>query len=279
MPVKITSDNCCDLPKELLQHYNVEIIPLQVRFGDKEYAHGELTNAQFYQMMQSSTILPSTSQPSVGDFQNLFKDQLRDNEEIISIHLSSGISGTVQAAQMGAELVDKSRIHVFDSKKASIGEGLLVLEAARMAEKGLPASDILPRLQEMQDNMQCIFLVGNLEALIKGGRISRTKAAIAGLLDIKPILRFDEEGHIVPYDKVRGHKAAMNKLIEIISQQGKDINQQTVGVCHSACPDIAEYLSQNIKTRLGVKEVIIGEVGPVIGSHVGHGTFSVFFEK
>lgn len=279
MPVKIVSDNCCDLNDGLLKQYDISIIPLQIRFGDREYSYGELSNAQFYQMMRSSDTLPSTSQPSAGDFQSLFQELLRDDLEIISIHLSSGISGTVQAGQMGAELVDKNRIHVFDSRKASVGEGLLVLEAARMAQKGHTVEEILARLKVMQERMQCIFLVGNLEALIKGGRISRAKAAIAGMLDIRPILRFDEEGKIVPYEKVRGHKGSMNRLLDIMAQQGRDISQQTVGVCHSDCPDVAEYLQQKIIDKLGVKEVIVGEVGTVIGSHVGPGTFSVFFEK
>ena len=279
MGIKIISDNCCDLPDELLKQYGIELAHLTVSFGNRVYQPGEINNKEFYNLMNTSQILPHTSQPSVEEITRVYTQALADGSEVIAIHMSSGLSGTYQGGLLAQKNLNNPRLHVFDSLKASVGMGLLVIAAARLAEQGTDVKTILQRLAEMQTRMQCIFIVGNLECLIKGGRISRTKGLIADVLDIKPVLHMDEEGLIKPYDKARGLKGAQHKLIKIMEKNGTDLANQTVGISHSAVPDIANYLSNTIKDKFGVKEVIIGEIGPVIGSHVGEGTFSVFFEK
>jgi len=279
MGVRIATDNCCDLPDELLEQYQIAVGHLRVRFGEKEYEPGQLTNTQFYQLMSHSSALPTTSQPSVEDLVEVYSQLLADGDEAIAIHLSSGISGTIQGAQVAATLVDNPRLHIVDSLKASVGEGLLVLEAARMAADGKSAEDILKRLREMQERLQCIFLVGNLDALIKGGRISKARAMIAGALDIKPVLYFNELGQIMPLEKVRGNRKGLKRIVDIMGEMSSTLADQVVGVCHSADPDTAEYLKAEIIKHYHPREVVIGEIGPVIGSHVGAGTFSVFFEK
>lgn len=279
MGVKIVSDNCCDMPAELLEQYGVCLAHLTVSFGDRVYQPGEISNAEFYQKMKSSLILPCTSQPSLENINQVYTEALADGSEVIAIHMSSGLSGTYQGGILVQNTLENPRLHVFDSRRASSGMGLLVIEAARMAERGASVETICQRLVEMRKRMQSIFVVGNLECLIKGGRISRAKGRVAEILDIKPVLHIDDEGYIMPYDKVRGLKGAQHKLIGIMEKNGTDLAKQTVGVCHSAVPDIADYMAQTIKDKFGVQEVIIGEIGPVIGSHVGAGTFSVFFEK
>lgn len=276
--IQIITDNCCDLPRDILESYNIAVVPLRVRFGDEEIPPDNFDNNAFYTRLKTSSQLPSTSQPMPGDFLERYRKSIEENQEIISIHLSSGISGTVQSANIAAEMLSNEHIHIIDSKKASVGEGLMVLEAARMAQSGEPAASILIRLHEMQNRMRCIFVVGNLDILIKGGRLSRAKGLLAGALDIKPVLHMDADGKIVPFSKARGHRGARNKLIELMETLGSDLSSQTVGICHSACPDDAKYLKSTIIEKFGVPEVIIGEIGPVIGSHVGAGTFSVFFE-
>jgi DegV family protein with EDD domain len=276
--IQIITDNCCDLPPELLKRYNITVVPLRVRFGDEEIPPENFDNATFYNRLKTSPQLPSTSQPMPGDFLVQYQKAIEQNQQIISIHLSSGISGTVQSANIAAKMLTGEPIHIIDSRKASVGQGLMVLEAARMAVSGEEVSTIIDRLNEMQNRLRCIFVVGNLDILIKGGRLSRAKGLLASALDIKPVLHMNIEGKIVPFSKARGHRGARNKLIEIMDTLGSDLNKQTVGICHSACPDDAEYLRSIIKERLRIPEVIIGEIGPVIGSHVGAGTFSVFFE-
>lgn len=278
LSIKIITDNCCDLPEEIINQYDIGVVPLRVRFGDEELPLSNFDNTAFYNRMKLSPVLPNTNQPLPGDFLAEYQQASAKQQEVISIHLSSGISGTVQAAHLAAQMLETQGVSVFDSLKASVGEGLLVLEAARMASAGADSKPVLERLEQMRCRMRCVFVVGNLDALIKGGRLTKTKALLANTLDIKPVLHMDEFGKIVPFSKARGHKGARKKLLEIMNSEAKDLSGQTVGICHSACLDDAEYLKQAIIQRFGVKEVIIGEIGPVIGSHVGAGTFSVFFE-
>lgn len=279
MGIKIVTDNCCDLPVEILERYKIRLVHLQVRFGDRGYLPEELNNEQFYKLMADSQILPSTSQPTVEETNQVYSEALADGSEVIAIHMSSGLSGTYQGGVLVKNTLDNPNLYVFDSLKASVGMGLMVVQAARMVEQGATVPEILQRLQEMQSTMQCVFLVGNLESLIKGGRVSKAKGKIAVVFDIKPVLHINEEGFIMPYDKVRGVKGAQHKLINIMEKNGSNLALQTVGVCHSAVPEIANALSETIKEKFAVKEVIIGDIGPVIGAHVGAGTFSVFFEK
>lgn len=279
MGVKIITDNCCDLPEDILDVYNISVVPLQVRFGDEELPRKGFSNQDFYERMRTSSNLPSTNQPSPGDFLLVYKEAREKELEVVSIHLSSGISGTVQSASLAAQMMKDKNVHVVDSLKASVGEGLMVLEAARMAQSGADVHSILKRLQEMQARLHCVFVVGNLDALLKGGRLTRTKAIIAGTLGIKPVLHINETGRIVPFDRARGHKGAQLKLMEIMDRLGADIAHQTVGICHSDCRGDALYLRESIQTRFAAPEIVIGEIGPVIGSHVGPGTFSVFFQS
>ncbi|MGE5416800.1 MAG: DegV family protein [Acidobacteriota bacterium] len=279
MPVKIIADNCCDLPDYILSDYNIKLVHALVRFGDHEYPPGKPTTSDFYEIMKSSSMMPTTSQPSPEEVKDVYSTALEDGSEVLAIHMSSGISGTYQGAVLAKELLDNPRLRLVDSKKASLGMGLMVLEAAKMAKCGENLASILARLTEMQTRLQCIFSVGNLEYLIKGGRISRAKGLVAGILDIKPVLRFDADGYIVAYEKVRGHRAALHRLVEITDKLGVNLAEQTLGVVHSACDDDAEYLRKVLEDKYSPREIIVSEIGPVVGSHVGPGSFSVFFES
>ncbi len=280
MGIKIVSDSCCDLPPEILKKYDIQLINLLVRFGDREFQPGEMSIDEFYAKMAKSPVLPQTSQPPVEEIMRVYGGLLEEEEnEVIGIHTSSGLSGTLQSVQMVRGMLEQPRLHVIDSCKASIGLGLMVLEAARLAEEGKDVGTILDRLQEMKSKVHCIFSVQNLEYLISGGRISKGKGLVAGVLDIKPILCINEGGFIVPYDKARGHRAALKKVLDIMEKLGVDLHAQTVGVCHSDVIKDAIYLKENMEQRFGVKEVIVGDIGPVIGSHVGPGTFGIFFES
>ncbi|MGE5544314.1 MAG: DegV family protein [Bacillota bacterium] len=280
MGIKIVSDNCCDLPPEILKKYDIKLIHMLVRFGENECKPGELSTDEFYNKMTRSSVLPQTSQPAVEEIMQVYGSLLEEEStEVIGIHMSSGLSGTVQSVQMVQEMFQQQRLHIIDSGKASMGLGLMVLEAARLAEKGEDVAFILNRLKEMKSKVQCIFSVQNLEYLISGGRISKGKGLVAGVLDIKPILCINNEGFIVPYDKARGHRAALKKVLDIMDKLGNNLSTQTVGISHAAAIEDAMYLKENMEERFGVKEVIIGDIGPVIGSHVGPGTFSIFFES
>ncbi len=279
MGIKIVSDNCCDLPPEILAQYDIKLINMLVRFGDREFQPGELSTEEFYKKMADSPVLPQTCQPTIEEIMQVYGSLLEDDNEVIGIHMSSGLSGTVQSVQMVGEMFQKPGLHIIDSGKASIGLGLMALEAARLAQKGAGVPVILDRIQEMRSKVQCVFSVQNLEYLISGGRISKGKGLVAGVLDIKPILWINDNGFIVPYDKARGNRSALRKVLNIMEKRGGDLSNQTVGISHAANPEDAEYLKNCMQERFGVKEIVIGEIGPVIGSHVGAGTYSIFFES
>ncbi len=279
MGIKIVSDNCCDLPPEILAQYDIKLINMLVRFGDREFQPGELSTEEFYKKMADSPVLPQTCQPTIEEIMQVYGSLLEDDNEVIGIHMSSGLSGTVQSVQMVGEMFQKPGLHIIDSGKASIGLGLMALEAARLAQKGAGVPVILDRIQEMRSKVQCVFSVQNLEYLISGGRITKGKGLVAGVLDIKPILWINDNGFIVPYDKARGNRSALRKVLNIMEKRGGDLSNQTVGISHAANPEDAEYLKNCMQERFGVKEIVIGEIGPVVGSHVGAGTYSIFFES
>ncbi|MGI6434990.1 MAG: DegV family protein [Syntrophomonadaceae bacterium] len=279
MSIRIVADSCCDLPPEIIKSNNIRIVNMEVRFGDRVYQSGEISNAEFYELMDSSPVLPSTTQPTLEELTRVYSEALSDGSQVLAIHFSSGISGTFQGGQLAQKMLGDKRLTVFDSQKASVGCGLMVLEAARMAQQGLDLQAILQRLEEMRDHLQCLFTVSKMEYLIRGGRISRSKGTLAHVLDIKPILYFDSDGYIMPLDKARGHKGAMRKLLAIMENQGQDLALQTVGLSHAASPEAADYLRDAIQTRFRPRELIIGEIGPVIGAHVGPGTCAIFFES
>ncbi len=279
MSIRIVADSCCDLPEDIIKRYNIGIVQLQVRFGEKVYLPGEISNSEFYRMMEESPVLPSTTLPTMEEMTRVYKEALSDGSQVLAIHFSSGISGTFQGGQVAQKMIDDPRLTVFDTRKASVGCGLMVLEAARLAEQGSDLQAIMERLEEMRERMQCIFTVGNIEYLIKGGRISRSKGTLANVLDIKPILHFDRDGYIMPLNKARGHKSAMRKILDIMESKGTNLSRQTVGLSHANSPEAAEFLQQSIQARFKPREIIVGEVGPVIGAHVGQGTYAVFFES
>ena len=279
MGVKIVADNCCDLPQDVIEKNNISLVQLLVRFGERVYQPGELSNYEFYQLMETSPVLPSTTQPTVDELIRVYSQALEDGSEVLALHFSSGISGTFQGAQMAWKMLDNPRLTVFDTRKASVGCGLLVLQAARLAQNGHDPESIMRRLEEMREKMQCIFMVGKMDYLIKGGRISRSKGTLANVLDIKPILHFDHDGYIMPLDKARGHKLALRKMLDIMENKGANLSRQTVGISHAGSPETAAYLSEAILTRFKPRELIIGEIGPIIGAHVGLGTSAIFFES
>ncbi|HHV75801.1 MAG TPA: DegV family protein [Syntrophothermus lipocalidus] len=278
MRVKIVTDNCCDLPAELIDRYGIKMVHMLVSFGDRTFQPGELSTNSFYEMMAASHVLPTTSQPTMEEMRSVYEECLADGSEVIAIHLSSGMTGTVQAAEMVRDtLPGRERLTVIDSLKASAGEGLLVLEAARMAESGRARNEIVDEILKLRAKLRCVFTINTLEYLVKGGRVSRAKGLVGSMLDIKPILWVNPQGYIEPIDKVRGRKSAIRRLVRMVEEMGRDLKGQTVGISHAMCPEDAARFSDVFVNEFKAGEVIMGEIGPVVGSHVGPGTLAIFF--
>ncbi|MGQ8874061.1 DegV family protein [Paenibacillus sp. TSA_86.1] len=277
--VAIVTDSTADIPEELIQKYGIHVVPLRLLFGEETYADGiELTPKQFYEKLSKSAVLPTTSQPSPTDFMNVYQTLLDEDSErpIVSIHLSSGMSGTYQSAMLGKSLLEREGdITVLDSKSASYGYGLMVVQAAELAEQGKSPAEIVAAVEAMQQSRKLFFLVDTLEYLQKGGRIGKASAILGTLLNIKPILSIDEEGVIYAVEKVRGHKKAMARIIELFQKDlaGKRVN---LAVGHTADPPSAVACAEQLRGHFTLNEVIYTNIGAVIGSHVGPGVIAIF---
>jgi DegV family protein with EDD domain len=198
---------------------------------------------------------------------------------VLALIFSSRLSGTYQSSVIAKEMLTGGRVETLDTKSASVGLGLTVLEAAKMAKDGADLDTVLAKARDMSARMEHIFVVDSLEMLKRGGRISAAQAIIGGMLNVKPVLQIDAEGQIVPLDKVRGWKKALAKLIQVMAERGKNLEQQTIGISHANNREMVEELSQLIKTEYNVKDIFVSEIGPVIGSHAGPGTVALFFQS
>lgn len=278
--MKIFTDSTADLPPALAEQLGITVIPMTTTFGQQVYRDGiDLTNREFYQKLSASDILPTTAQQTPAELLEHYEAGSADGSAIIAIHLSSGLSGTVQSALMARKLLPAGRdVTVIDSLGASMGQGLLAVKAARLASAGVDKNEIVRELENMKKRLHQVFTLDTLKYLQKGGRINRVQAVMGSLLDIKPILHINEEGKIDQLDKVRSRKAALRRLTSLIEENGRELERRTVGISHACCLDDAENLAAQIRNNFGVKDIIIGEVGAVIGTHVGEGCLALFFE-
>lgn len=276
--IRIVTDSTADIPLSVREELGIEMVPLKIHFGDETYLDAvTLQSEQFYEKLSSSAVLPTTSQPSPIEFLDTYKKVIEDPEaEVISIHLSSALSGTYQSAVLAKSMLeDQAKITIVDSKSASYGIGALVVAAARAAREGKNAEEILELIHSLRANFHIYFLVDTLEYLQKGGRIGKASALFGSLLNIKPILSIDEEGEVVAVDKVRGQKKAMARIVELLQKDfaGKAIHLQ---VAHSNALEAARGLRELLEQHFEVKSVEYITLGPVIGTHAGPGTVAAF---
>lgn len=278
--IRIYADNACDLDKELIDSLGVRLFYLTVTINDVIYHDRlDLSPGDFYKMIAKQGVMPTTSQVAVGEFQQEFRKVIDEtDDEIIYVAFSSGLSGTYQAACLARDEVDPKRITVIDTKSASVGYGLTVIKAAQAVAQGSNKEQIIAEIEDSINRMQHVFIVGNFDMLKRGGRVSSTTAALGNLLNIKLLLHF-EEGKIVPLEKVHGIKKAKRRLLEIMEERGRDLAEQTIGICYSVDLEGALELKEQISQRFGCGNFVVSEIGAVIGSHVGPGTYSVFFLK
>ena len=287
MDFEIVTDSCCNLLEDMIDDFGIHILPLTFMVdGEDEvyqsYLKGERTDLkQFYTMMREGKVF-KTSLPNLAESEALFRELLGSGRDVLYIAFSSGLSGTYQALSlMAAQLQEEfpeRKIHVVDSLAASGGQGLLVWYAVQHARAGESIDQVRDWLEERKLHLAHWFTVDDLMFLFRGGRVSKTAAWAGTLLNIKPVLHVDDEGHLIPMEKVRGRKKSLNALIDHMEKSAnKPISDQMVFITHGDCIEDAEYVAAKIKERFGVKEVVINYVDPVIGAHSGPGTMALFF--
>lgn len=280
----IVTDSTADVPKQIVEAYGIHVIPMAVRFGETSYQEGiDMTVAGFYERLEHTKELPTTSQTSPSQYMEVFREVLvrHPGSPIISIHLSSGMSGTFQSAMLGKEMLEEEvgeniEIHVVDSKCASYGFGLQVTAAGRMADEGAQVEEILAEVERLRQERHLYFIVDTLEYLQKGGRIGRATALLGTLLNIKPILSVGTDGVIYSVDKARGRKKAIARMMELFKKDFGDVTEIDVGIADSVNPEGAEEVLQALSEHFTLHDVVRTQIGAVIGTHVGAGTVAIF---
>lgn len=284
MNIKLMTDSASDLPEDLIEKYDIDVLPLYVLDGDKEYLDRiEISPEKVLEDMKTGTVY-KTAQVSLEAFLNKFREYLEKDQIIIYISFSSELSGTFSNAYIAKESLKteypNGDIVVIDSKAASGGLGFIVLEIAKMIEKGSTKDEVLERLEKLMESIEHIFTIDDIEYLYRGGRVSKAQNIIGGLLSIKPILWVDK-GRLEPLEKVRGKNKVLKSMLDIIERlKGEtDLKEQTIIITHGNDLEAANKLKEMMMERFGVEKFIINTIGSVIGAHAGPGTLAVFFLK
>ncbi|NHN28440.1 DegV family protein [Paenibacillus agricola] len=276
--VRIVTDSTSDIPMELQQELGIHMVPLKVHFGMDTYRDGiDISSGAFFDKLVASSILPTTSQPSPVEFLETYKRLAAESSgPIISIHLSSALSGTYQSAMLAKSMLEEQvDVVVVDSKLCSYGLGMIVVAAVEAARAGKSKEELVELIEKMRAGMRIYFLVNTLEYLQKGGRIGKAAALLGSLLNIKPILSMNAEGEVYSVNKVRGHKKALDKIVEMLNRDynGKPLH---IGIAHSNTEAGAQELHELINEHFTATTLQHTQIGPVVGTHTGPGTVAVF---
>lgn len=277
MKIHLVTDSATDLPMSYAKDNDIEIVPLRVQFGEEVFIDGvDINNDQFYKQMSSSNFLPKTSLPSPQDFLDVFK-KIGKEDSILCITISAATSGTYQSALVASSMVP-NKVEVIDSLHISMGTGLQVMRAKELIDKGLSLEEIKQNILDFRHSIHTFIAIDDLENVVKGGRISNWKGSIAKAMKIKPILNLASDGSIKVVDYCRGRKRQMNRFIEHIQLTGKDLSQSKFVILHAkASSEEIIYLEEKVRELFNPKEIMIGELGPTMGSHGGFGAIGIAF--
>lgn len=273
--IKLICDSLSDIPKELIEKYDIHVVPLTVIFDGKEYIDGiDLSKQEFYKMLRNSEDMPKTSQCTYIQFRDAFKRYLNKGNDILYIGGSSVASGTFQSAMMAKNDLD-GNIYMVDTQNLSIGSGCLLLSAAEMLERKADIKDILNHLENLKESVKVLFTVDTLEYLQKGGRISLAKATIGNMLNIKPVLSI-EEGLVKPINQVRGKKQVVSKILSLIKENfGEDLTKKRIilgfGDNNKEFNSFVEKLKEDFK----IDEIISVNISTCICAHSGPGIIGI----
>lgn len=284
---EIVTDSCCNLPEDIIDECGLHILPMTfMAEGEptvyQSYLKGERTDlSQFYRMMREGKVF-KTSLPNLGDTKALLCSLLDAGRDVLYLGFSSGLSGTYEAvnniiSEVRGDYPERTILAV-DTLAASGGQGLLVWHAAQRAQAGEGIKEVRDWVEANKLNLAHWFTVDDLMFLFRGGRVSRTSAWAGSLLNIKPVLHVDDEGHLIAMEKVRGRKKSLNALLDHMAASAREaIDTQMVFLFHGDCADEADYLARRLKDDFGVQRLVVNYIDPVIGAHSGPGTMALFF--
>lgn len=273
--VRVVTDSACDLPQELADELGIEIVPLAIRFGDTELIDREqLGTAEFWRRSDASPTLPETAAPSPGQFEAAYRKLAAQGADAVCVvSLSSELSATMQSAQLAANAVSGDiPVEVVDSRSATIGEGLIAIAAARAAREGLDLAAVVARARSAAARTHVWGALDTLENLRKGGRIGGAKAMLASVLSIKPIIEV-RDGRVEEGGKQRTRTKALAFLVDKVRDAGP---LESLAVMHADTADVGDLVARLQPFAPG--DIVVGDIGPVVGSHTGRGTIGVVFQ-
>ncbi|RAZ79034.1 DegV family protein [Planococcus halotolerans] len=273
--IHIVTDSTSDLRPEVLKEYGVHMVPLSIQIGDKTYLDRvDLEPESFLGLMEKSDELPKSSQPAPGVFKELYDELGKDGDQVLSIHMTGGMSGTVESARTAAELTDTD-VTVIDSRYISYALSFQVLEAAKMAKDGKSMEEIVAKVDDIRRKTKLFVVVDTLDNLVKGGRIGKGRAMVGSFLKIKPIASLDD-GEYTPVAKARSHKKVVDYLFEDFIERTKGKTVKGVGLVHAGGLAMAEPLREKI-IESGFKDIDFDFTTPVISTHTGIGAIGFMF--
>ena len=273
MAVKIVTDSTADLPQQVAQELDITVVPLNVHFGEETFLDGvDLDSDSFFQRLTTEPRLPTTSQPSVGAFLEVYRGLLDAGHEVVSIHISSKLSGTMNSALQAQEQLDAGpRLAVVDSMQAGLALGVVATAAAHAVQDGASHGDTVELAPRISERVRLFVLLETLEYLQKGGRIGKAQAFLGSLLHIRPILTV-REGEVHPLERVRARQRGLERLCQLAAECG---TLQQVAICHSTTPEEALALEERMQPLLAGGRIIQARFGPVLGTHVGPGAIAI----
>jgi DegV family protein with EDD domain len=279
MGLAVVTDSTAYLPAELVERHSLHVVPLYVVFGgDRTVPETDITDyPAFFDELRAAESLPTTSQPSVGDFVSAYEPLLANGDHVVSVHISGGLSGTTEAARQAAQTLERDgkggeRVRVIDSTSAAGGLGLLVLTAARAAERGADAGEVERLVSEARTELKMWFAVDTLEFLKRGGRIGAASAWIGSTLKVKPILTL--EGEMTPVERVRTSSRAFERMVDY-ARQRHESGADGWAVQHIDARGQADQLIDRCREVFGCPPALVGEIGPVLSAHTGPGLLGV----
>lgn len=274
--VRIVTDSSCDLPQEVADRHGISIVPLSIRFGDEEFTdREELSTDEFWAKCRATDLLPETAAPSPGRFEETFRALAAEGAtSIITINLSSGLSATIEAARNAQRAVAEDLdVRIIDSQTVSVGVGALAVLAAEAAEAGKSADEIEELVNDVAGRTRVHAALDTLENLKKGGRIGGAQSMLGSLLSIKPLIEV-RNGVVEPNGKQRTRSRALDHLVKLVTEEADNI--EWLAVLHAACDDV-DALVDRLKPLVD-GEILVGQIGPVVGAHAGIGTIGVTFQ-
>ena len=280
MSVKIIADSTCYLPQEYIDKYKVAIVSLNVLLNGTSYRETDLSNDWFYNEMSKSATIPTSSQPSIEDLYNAVETEIKAGNDVVGIFLSSDMSGTFSTSNLVKNMIlenyPDANIEMLDSRSNCMQAGFAVLEAAKAAYENKPLDKVISIAKSVIENSRFIFVPDTLEYLKKGGRIGGAAALFGSLLQIRPILTV-EDGKTTVFTKVRTKKKAIDKIINTILEQNSKSPIKGLIVHHINCESEGQELADRLKSSLGLDNVKIQSIGPIIGLHVGPGSIGIAY--